>query len=178
MLRISSVSSTLTWCWVARLSCAKNTTSTRVLISDTRFVSNLITLDSKCGCRKKKQNRLTGRCVFVPLLNVTGQTKWWNWYTELSLQLCYAFLLSGRLKRMWRGELYETGFRSKGFENMDLKIAPHKTRVPCGQRDISPRPYSRFSSQEPLLFLPRCSSVVLTRLSGPRSRPTTSEKFW
>jgi hypothetical protein len=26
--------------------------------------------------------------------------------------------------------------------------------------------------------LPSCSSVVLTRLSGPRSRPTTSQKIW
>jgi hypothetical protein len=45
--------------------------------------------------------------------------------------------------------------------------------VPRGQRDVSLRPYSRFSRQEPLLFLPSSSSVELTRLSGPRSRPTT-----
>jgi hypothetical protein len=38
------------------------------------------------------------------------------------------------------------------------------------------RPYSRFSRPEPLL-LPSSSSVVLTRLSGPRSRPTT-QKIW
>jgi hypothetical protein len=42
-----------------------------------------------------------------------------------------------------------------------------------GQRDGSLRPYSRFSRQEPLLFLSSSSSVVLTRLSGPRSRPIT-----
>jgi hypothetical protein len=38
------------------------------------------------------------------------------------------------------------------------------------------RQYSRFSRPEPLplLFLPSSSSVVLTRLSGPRCRPTTS----
>jgi hypothetical protein len=29
-----------------------------------------------------------------------------------------------------------------------------------------------------LLFLSSSSSVVLTRLSGPRSRPTTSQKLW
>jgi hypothetical protein len=40
------------------------------------------------------------------------------------------------------------------------------------------RPYSRFSRPEPLLFLPSSSSIVLTRLSGPRSRPTTSQKIW
>jgi hypothetical protein len=36
-----------------------------------------------------------------------------------------------------------------------------------------PRPYSRISRPELLLFFPSSSSVVLTRLSGPRSRPTT-----
>jgi hypothetical protein len=49
-------------------------------------------------------------------------------------------------------------------------------RVPCGQRDGSPRPYSRISRPEPLLFVSSSSSVVLTRLSRPRSRPTTSQK--
>jgi hypothetical protein len=39
-------------------------------------------------------------------------------------------------------------------------------------------PYSRFSRPEPLLFLPSSSSVVLMRLSGPLSRPTTSQKIW
>jgi hypothetical protein len=40
------------------------------------------------------------------------------------------------------------------------------------------RPLSRFSRPEPLLFLPSSSSVVLTRLRGPRSRPTASLKMW
>jgi hypothetical protein len=51
-------------------------------------------------------------------------------------------------------------------------------RMPRGQRDESLRPYSRISRPEPLLFLPSSSSVVLTRLSGPRSRPTASQKIW
>jgi hypothetical protein len=46
-------------------------------------------------------------------------------------------------------------------------------RVPRGQRDGSLRLYSRLSRPEPLLFLPSSFSVALTRLSGPRSRPTT-----
>jgi hypothetical protein len=44
--------------------------------------------------------------------------------------------------------------------------------------DGSLRPYSRFSIPEPLLFLSSSSSVVLTRLCVPRSRPTTSQKMW
>jgi hypothetical protein len=38
---------------------------------------------------------------------------------------------------------------------------------------IPPAVFSRFSRQEPLCFLSSSSSVVLTRLSGTRSRPTT-----
>jgi hypothetical protein len=41
-----------------------------------------------------------------------------------------------------------------------------------------PRPYSRISRPEPLLFLPSSSSVVLMRLSVPRSRPITSQKIY
>jgi hypothetical protein len=36
-------------------------------------------------------------------------------------------------------------------------------------------PYSRLSRPEPLLFLSSSSSIVLMRLSGPHSRPTTQE---
>jgi hypothetical protein len=49
--------------------------------------------------------------------------------------------------------------------------------VPRGQRDGSLRPYSRLNRPEMLLFLSNISPTVLTRLGGPRSRPTTSEKI-
>jgi hypothetical protein len=45
-----------------------------------------------------------------------------------------------------------------------------------GQRYGSLRPYSWFSRSEPLLFLPSSSSIVFTRLSGPRSRPILLRK--
>jgi hypothetical protein len=35
-----------------------------------------------------------------------------------------------------------------------------------------------FLDPEPLLFHSSSSSVILTRLSGPHSRPTTSQKIW
>jgi hypothetical protein len=35
-----------------------------------------------------------------------------------------------------------------------------------------------FLDPEPLLFNSSSSSVMLTRLSGPSSRPTTSQKIW
>jgi hypothetical protein len=45
--------------------------------------------------------------------------------------------------------------------------------VPRGQRDGSLRPFSPFSRQEPLFFYQVAPQFVLTRLSAPRSRPTT-----
>jgi hypothetical protein len=49
--------------------------------------------------------------------------------------------------------------------------------IPRGQRGGSLRPYSGLSRPGPLLVLSSISSVVLTRLSGPLSRPT-SQKIW
>jgi hypothetical protein len=51
-------------------------------------------------------------------------------------------------------------------------------RVPRGQLDGSLRQHSRLSRPEPLFFLSSSSSIVLTRLSGPRFRPTTPQKIW
>jgi hypothetical protein len=51
-------------------------------------------------------------------------------------------------------------------------------RVPNGQRDGFLWPYSRLYRPEPQLFLPSSSSIVLTRMSEPGSRPTTSQKIW
>jgi hypothetical protein len=50
--------------------------------------------------------------------------------------------------------------------------------VPRGQSDGSQHRCSRFSRPDPLFFLSSSSSIVLTRLSGPRSRPTASQKLW
>jgi hypothetical protein len=50
--------------------------------------------------------------------------------------------------------------------------------VSHSQHNGSLRPYSRLFRLEPLLFLSSSSSIVLTRLSGPRSRVSTSQKIW
>jgi hypothetical protein len=47
----------------------------------------------------------------------------------------------------------------------------------CGQRNGSPRTYSWFSRPEPILFHSSSPSILLTRLSGPCSRPTTLRKY-
>jgi hypothetical protein len=51
-------------------------------------------------------------------------------------------------------------------------------KVPRCQCNGSPLLYSCLSRSEPLFFLSSSSSALLTRLSGPRSRPTTSQKIW
>jgi hypothetical protein len=50
--------------------------------------------------------------------------------------------------------------------------------VPTLQIESASYSYSPLSRLKPILFLPSSSSVVLTRLSGIRSRPTTSQKIW
>jgi hypothetical protein len=50
--------------------------------------------------------------------------------------------------------------------------SPTPNDIYMNNKKKSLRPYSRLSRPEPLLFLPSSPSVVLTRLSGPRSRPT------
>jgi hypothetical protein len=62
--------------------------------------------------------------------------------------------------------------RTKRPPLVDGISAKFADKVPRGQRDGSLRPYSRISRPEPLLFLPSSCSVVVTGLSGPRSRPT------
>jgi hypothetical protein len=59
---------------------------------------------------------------------------------------------------------------------LSTKLVP-TFAVSHGQRNGSLQPYCQVSRLEPLLFLPSSSSIVLTRLSGPHSRPTTSQKI-
>jgi hypothetical protein len=64
--------------------------------------------------------------------------------------------------------------------SLSAKLVPTIADTGCYVVSVTDplRPCSRFSRPEPLLFLPSSSSVVLTRLSGPRSRPTTSQRIW
>jgi hypothetical protein len=64
--------------------------------------------------------------------------------------------------------------RTPSDRSLSVKLVPTSR----GQHNGSLRPYSRISRLQPLLFLPSRCSIVLTRLSGPRSRPTTSQKMW
>jgi hypothetical protein len=77
----------------------------------------------------------------------------------------------------WRESASELNLPS--YRCLSAKLVPtFAPRVSRSQRGGSLRPYSRFSIPEPLLFISNSSPVVLGRLSGPRSRPTTSQKIW
>jgi hypothetical protein len=58
------------------------------------------------------------------------------------------------------------------LRNTSINVATCRQRLLCGQHDRSPRSYSRVSRPESLIFLPSSSSIALSRLSRPRSRPT------
>jgi hypothetical protein len=51
-------------------------------------------------------------------------------------------------------------------------------RVSRGQRGGSLTAVISISRPEPILFLPNSFSIVLTKLSGPRSRSTSSQDIW
>jgi hypothetical protein len=64
--------------------------------------------------------------------------------------------------------------------SLPAKLVP--TLADRGCRVVSATdPHGRnlgFFDPEPLLFHSSSSSIILTRLSGPRSRPTSSQKIW
>jgi hypothetical protein len=93
---------------------------------------------------------------------------------------CVTYFLLGLLKKQTiplpksTSELYRQSDR-----RLSPKLMPtFEEMLPHDQRDGSLRPHSRFSRPEPLLFLSSSSFIILTSLSGPRSRPTTFQKIW
>jgi hypothetical protein len=121
--------------------------------------------------------------IFNLLIQIPVLFSWWNMiYTHQQHSLLYILSIVF--------EIYKTELNSVAWvcERTILTERPPLVgkvsgnfcgqRVPRGQRDGSLQPYSRLSRPEPLLFLPSSFSVVLTRLSGPRSRPTTSQIIW
>jgi hypothetical protein len=107
-----------------------------------------------------------------------SQAGWLLTFRLLALWIVLWILPSASHKTPWpesASELYRPIHR-----RLSAKLVPtfaNRGR-PRGYRDGSLRPYSRISRPEPLLFLLSISSVVLTRLSGPSSRPTASQKIW
>jgi hypothetical protein len=64
--------------------------------------------------------------------------------------------------------------------HLSAKLVPLFVDRECHLVSVTDPYYSilRLSRSKPLLFLPSSTSVVLTRLSEPRFRPTTSQKIW
>jgi hypothetical protein len=75
-------------------------------------------------------------------------------------------------------------FTSKRYRPSDrrlsTKLVPTFTDIECHMVNVAD-PYGRnlgFLDRSRYFFLLSSSSIVLTRLSGPRSRPTTFKKIW
>jgi hypothetical protein len=121
-----------------------------------------------------------GSLIF--LINVVASSlPNWGTLPETKSSLKYIFYTVVNVISKISHEAAISNVRSTSGECRLLRMADEKNSVasvPHGQRHGSLRPYSRFSRPEPLLFLSSSSSVVLTRLSRARSRPTTSQKIW
>jgi hypothetical protein len=72
-------------------------------------------------------------------------------------------------------ELYRPSDR-----RLSAKLVPtfYGQNLPRGQRNGSPTVGISISRLQSLIFLRSSFSVVLTRLSGPSSRASTSQKIW
>jgi hypothetical protein len=121
------------------------------------------------------------RVLFVPYSFVTEirnfRLLWLNGFVLHRNQICY--LSRYKQKTKLRGLSPRANYTDRAII-LSTKLVQtfFGQSVPRGQRDGSLQPYSRISGPEPLLFLSSSSSIVLRRLSGPRSRPSTSQKIW
>jgi hypothetical protein len=78
----------------------------------------------------------------------------------------------------WYESTSELRIYRQNDRRLSAKLVPtFADIVSSSQRDGPLRPYSRHFRPEPLFSLSSNSSIVLTRLSGPSSRPTTSEEI-
>jgi hypothetical protein len=80
-----------------------------------------------------------------------------------------------------RNEYQESSWEVKRDRRVRVTKSPRSViglSRQCGYLDVSLPYEAPLPVSGPLLFLPSSSSIVLTRLSGPRSRPTTSQKIW
>jgi hypothetical protein len=129
------------------------------------------------GCQPYAPALLYSTDAFVVLISVTG---WVKCSDIVQLEGV------GKLKKKKNNDHIGTRTRELPVRSIEprpsvrrllAKLVPTFADRGC-QRNGSLRPYSQISRSEPLLFLSSSSSIVLTRLSGPRSRPTTSQKIW
>jgi hypothetical protein len=78
-----------------------------------------------------------------------------------------------RLKNPWPESVSE--LCRPNDRRLSAELVPALAETACHVVSVTD-PYGRILDF--LLFLPSRSSIVLKRLSGPRSRPTTSQKIW
>jgi hypothetical protein len=123
-------------------------------------------------------------------LIITFELKWVSFITTsqlkrrevavrfLIVEICFAATMTSN-KKTFRGFSPQSELYRPSDRRFSAKLVP--TLADRGCRVVSStNPHGHqfwFSRPEPL-FLWNSSSIILTRLSGPRSRPTTSQKIW
>jgi hypothetical protein len=110
-----------------------------------------------------------------PLKATMNQFKEVHTLIPCSFQIHFNAKTERTLRHESASELYRPSDR-----HLSAKLVPTiaDRRVSRSQRGWFPTAVSRSSRPETLLFLSSSSSIVLTRLSGPRSRSTTCQKIW
>jgi hypothetical protein len=114
-----------------------------------------------------------------------------GYYQSYKHQAC-ALLKADTLKGSWQYSVlrYKIMLQTRHSRKKNSLVWVRERTMPSG-RPLSAKlvptfadrrchgflcPYSRLPREVPLVFLSSSSSIVLTRLSGPRCRPNTSQK--
>ena len=121
--------------------------------------------------------------LFVTGMLICERTGTTRKITSLCLQFTYMevqyfFINNGNNKTPWPWSASEL-YRQSGRRRSANLVPTFADRgVSRGQRNGSPRPLISVFWTGAATFYSSSSSIDLTRLSRPRSRPTTTQKIW
>jgi hypothetical protein len=111
----------------------------------------------------------------------------WRYITR-QLQILIEIFIHGNIPlreeilRLWRktNKKKLRDFQPASCYRLSAKLVPnlHGRNVSVGHRNGSPRQLISVFYTRASTFLSSSSSVILTNLSGPRSRPTSPQKIW
>jgi hypothetical protein len=127
------------------------------------FFENLLSLMSLCLFTSQLRTFLLFILCWYPLPEISGEIS----DVEQSASLV---LKQNKTKQAPWSESVSGLYRPSDSRLSAWLVPTFVWRIPTALFSVS--------RLEPLLFLSSNSSVVLTRLNGPRSRPTTSQKIW
>jgi hypothetical protein len=151
----------------------------------TTFIPVFIEYEMKEGIRAVLRNSRLKRKLWTPI-EIQRLTKRSHFVTNISI--CFTFQPKTKIlisaKRIYFYQLCQI---TPWLYSLDRTVSTERPPIFCEVSTNSLRierycvvraanpllPQSRFSRPDPLLFIPSSCSVVLSKPSGPRSRPTT-----